>query len=242
VAGQGGVCGFGNALTGAPVPDGKGDGEPNARRHYQAIEIEANKNFSHNFLLRVNYRWAKLFGNYEGLYRNDNGQSDPSISSLFDFTQGALGLLGKQYVPGYLNTDRRQVGNIYGSYVVPGGFAKKLTAGIGLRGTSGQPISDFGAHPVYQNAGEIPLGAGRGALGRNASNYQLDVHTDYPLKLGEKYNLKMAFDAFNVTDSRSLLAVDQDSALSLGNPNVDYLKPLGFQRAIYGRGSLRFEF
>jgi hypothetical protein len=242
VAGPGGVCGFNGANVGAPVPDGVVDGEPNARRHYQAIELEANKNFSHNFLLRVNYRWAKLFGNYEGLYRNDNGQSDPSISSLFDFTQGALGLLGKQYVPGYLNTDRRQVGNIYGSYVVPAGFAKKLTAGIGFRGTSGQPITNFGAHPVYQNAGEIPLGAGRGALGRNASNYQLDAHTDYPFRLGEKYSLKVAFDAFNVTDSRSLLAVDQDSALSLNDPNVDYLKPLGFQRAIYGRGSLRFEF
>ena len=242
VAGQGGVCGNNGPNVGAPVPDGKGDGEPNARRHYQAIELEANKNFSHNFLLRVNYRWGKLFGNYEGLYRNDNGQSDPSISSLFDFTQGVLGMLGQQYVSGFLNTDRRQVGNIYGSYVVPGGFAKNLTTGFGLRATSGQPITNFGAHPVYQNAGEIPLGAGRGSLGRNASNYQLDTHTDYPIKVGEKFNLKLAFDAFNLTDSRSLLSVDQDSALSYGDPNVDFLKPLGFQRAIYARGSVRFEF
>jgi hypothetical protein len=241
VAGPGGACGDGNPLAGAPIPDGKPDGEPNARRHYQSFELEANKNFSHNFLLRVNYRYAKLFGNYEGAYRNDNGQSDPSISSLFDFTQGALGMLGSQYVPGYLNTDRRHVGNIYGSYVVPAGFAKRLTAGIGLRSSSGQPISDFGAHPVYHNAGEIPLG-GRGSVGRNASNYQLDVHTDYPIKVGEKFNLKLAFDAFNITDSRSLLSVDQDSALSYKTPNVDFLKPLGFQRAIYGRGSIRFEF
>ena len=242
VAGPGGVCGNNPANVGAPTPDGVPDGEPNARRHYQSVELEANKNFSHNFLLRVNYRWAKLYGNYEGAYRNDNAQSDPSISSLFDFTQGVLGMLGKQYVPGFLNTDRRQVGNIYGSYVVPSGYVKKLTAGIGLRASSGQPITNFGAHPVYQNAGEIPLGAGRGTLGRNASNYQVDGHADYPVKLGEKYNLKLAFDAFNVTDSRSLLAVDQDSALSYGDPNVDFLKPLGFQRAIYGRGSVRFEF
>jgi hypothetical protein len=241
IAGPGGVCGSNGPNVGAPVPDGKVDGEPNARRHYQAIELEANKNFSHNFLLRVNYRWAKLYGNYEGLYRNDNGQSDPSISSLFDFTQGALGMLGQQYAIGPLNTDRRQVGNIYGSYVVPGGFAKKLTTGLGLRASSGQPISNFGAHPVYTNAGEIPLG-GRGSEGRNASNYQVDLHTDYPVKIGEKYSLKLAFDAFNVTDSRSLTAVDQDSALAYGDPNADFLKPLSFQRAIYGRGSLRFEF
>lgn len=241
IAGPGGACGFNGPNVGAPVPDGKPDGEPNARRHYQAVEFEANKNFSHNFLIRVNYRWAKLYGNYEGAYRNDNGQSDPSISSLFDFTQGNLGMLGQQYTPGFLNTDRRQVANAFGSYVIPNGFAKKLTAGLAFTASSGQPITNFGAHPVYQNAGEIPLG-GRGALGRNASNYQLDLHTDYPLTLKENYALKFAFDAFNVTDSRSLTAVDQDSALSYGDPNKDFLKPLGFQRAFYGRGSVRFEF
>jgi hypothetical protein len=241
VAGPGGACGNGNPLAGAPIPDGKADGEPNGRRHYQAVELEANKNFSHNFLLRVNYRWGKLFGNYEGLYRNDNGQSDPSISSLFDFTQGVLGMLGNQYTPGFLNTDRRQVGNIYGSYVVPGGFAKRLTAGLGLHAQSGQPISNFGAHPVYTNAGEIPLG-GRGSEGRNASNFGVDVHVDYPVPVGEKFKLKLAFDTFNITNSRSLLAVDQDSALQYTVPNADFLKPVQFQRAIYGRGSVRFEF
>jgi hypothetical protein len=242
VAGAGGVCGFNGPNVGLPFPDGKIDGEPNARRHYQSLEFEVNKNFSHNFLFRANYRFAKLFGNYEGAYRNDNGQSDPSISSLFDFTQGALGMLGDQYVPGYLNTDRRSVGNLFGSYVFPTGFAKNLTAGIGITAASGQPITNFGAHPVYQDGGEIPLGGGRGALGRNASNYQADLHTDYPVSLGETYKLKLAFDAFNVTDSRSLTSVDQDSALSYGDPNVDYLKPLSFQRAFYGRGSIKFEF
>ncbi|HEY0786325.1 MAG TPA: hypothetical protein VGD62_10670, partial [Acidobacteriaceae bacterium] len=241
VAGPGGVCGSNGPNAGAPVPDGMPDGEPNPRRHYQAVELEANRNFSRNFLLRVNYRWAKLYGNYEGLYRNDNGQSDPGISSLFDFSQGVLDMLGDQYVPGFLNTDRRNVGNVYGSYVVPSGFMKRLTAGMGFRGSSGQPITNFGAHPVYHSSGEIPLG-GRGSEGRNASNYQLDVHTDYPTKLGEKYSLKVAFDAFNITNSRSLLSVDQDSALSYGDPNKDFLKPLAFQRAIYGRGSVRLEF
>ncbi len=241
VAGQGGVCGNNGANVGAPIPDGVPDGEPNPRRHYQAIELEANKNFSHNFLLRVNYRWAKLYGNYEGLYRNDNGQSDPGISSLFDFSQGVLDMLGQQYVPGFLNTDRRQVGNVYGSYVVPAGFAKHLTAGLGLRASSGQPITNFGAHPVYHSPGEIPLG-GRGAYGRNASNYQADLHTDYPLKIRESFSVKLAFDTFNITNSRSLAAVDQKSALSYGDPNVDFLKPLSFQRAFYGRGSVRIEF
>ena len=241
VSGPGGACGSNVATAGDPTPDGKPDGFSNPYRHYQAIEFEANKNFSHNFLLRVNYRWAKLYGNYEGLYRNDNQQSDPSISSLYDFTDGVLGMLGQQFVEGYLNTDRRQVGNLYGSYTVPNGFMKRFTGGLGFRASSGQPISELGAHPVYDTSGEIPIG-GRGTVGTEPSNYQLDLHADYPVQLGERYKVKFSFDTFNVSNSRSLTAVDQDVALSYGVPDADYLKPESFQRAFYGRGSVRFEF
>jgi hypothetical protein len=192
-------------------------------------------------MIRVNYRWAKLYGNYEGLYRNDNNQIDPSINSLFDFTNGVLGMLGDQFKRGYLNTDRRQTGNLYGSYVIPSGFMKRFTGGIGLRGSAGSPISKLGAHPAYDDAGEIPIG-GRGTVGTTPSNYQLDLHADYPLQLGERYKVKFTFDAFNVTNSRSLTGVDQNFALSYGTPDVDYLKPISFQRAFYGRGSVRFEF
>jgi len=241
VSGAGGACGSNVATAGDPTPDGKADGFSNPYRHYQAIELEANKNFSHNFLLRMNYRWAKLYGNYEGLYRNDNGQSDPSISSLYDFTDGVLGLLGQQFVQGFLNTDRRQVGNLYGSYTIPNGFMKRFTGGLGLRGSSGTPISALGAHPVYTDPGEVPIG-GRGTIGTTPSNYQLDLHADYPLQLGERYKVKFTFDTFNVTNSRSLTAVDQDIALSYGVPDLDNNKPVSFQRAFYGRGSIRFEF
>ena len=241
VATPGGACGSNVATAGDPTPDGKPDGFSNPYRHYQALEFEANKNFSHNFLLRMNYRWAKLYGNYEGLYRNDNGQSDPSISSLYDFTNGVLGLLGDQFVEGFLNTDRRQVGNLYGSYTIPNGFMRRFTGGLGLRGSSGTPISELGAHPVYTDPGEVPIG-GRGTVGTTPSNYQLDLHADYPLQLGERYKLKFTFDTFNTTNSRSLTSVDQDIALSYGVPDVDYLKPTSFQRAFYGRGSIRFEF
>ena len=237
----GAACGLNPDVAGITVPDGKSDGFANPRRHYQSFELEMNKNFSHNFLLRANYRLAKLYGNYEGLYRNDNGQSDPGVSSLFDFTQGILGELGGQFTPGYLNTDRRQVGNLYGSYVVPKSFLKNLTGGLGLRGASGTPITNLGAHPVYDNAGEIPIG-GRGGLGRIASNYTLDLHADFPINFSDSKRLKITWDTFNVTNSRSLVSIDQDSALNSTTPNVDFLKPLAFQRAFYARGAVRFEF
>ena len=35
--------------------------------------------------MQASYRWSRLWGNFEGFFRNDNGQSDPAITSLFDF-------------------------------------------------------------------------------------------------------------------------------------------------------------
>ncbi len=90
--------------------DGIPDGFADPVRIYKSMEFEVNKSFSKNWQLRANYRIAKLFGNYEGSFRNDNGQSDPNISSLFDFTQGDFNLLGQQFVPGVLNTDVRHLG------------------------------------------------------------------------------------------------------------------------------------
>jgi hypothetical protein len=236
------VCSPNWDTAGTPTPDGKPDGFAKARRRYQSFEVELNKNFSHNYLLRANYRYAKLFGNYEGLFRNDNGQSDPGISSLFDFTTGIVGLLGSQFDPGDLNTDVRHTGNLYGSYLLSRGFTKNLTVGAGLRGSSGSPLNRLASHPVYGNTGEIPLN-GRGTAGRLPSTVQLDLHADYPVKLGEKYSLKLAFDTFNVTDSRFTIGKNQNVDLGAGLGNdASYNTPITFQRPFYARGSIRFEF
>jgi carboxypeptidase family protein len=241
VARPGGACGFNADVAGNPVPDGIADGFANPRRHYQAFEVEVNKNFSHNYLFRANYRFAKLNGNYEGLFRNDNGQSDPGVSSLYDFTEGKLGLLGAQFAIGPLNEDRRNVANLFGSYLVSRSPLKNLTIGAGLRGQSGTPISELAAHPVYQNAGEVPIG-GRGSEGRTPSNLQLDLHTDYPISVRERYKVKLAWDMFNITDSRPVLYKTEDVQTTYGVQNADFLKPEAFQRAFYARGSIRFEF
>src|SRR5262249_44471695 len=52
---------------------------------YDAVELVMNRRFSSNWSLMASYRWSKLRGNFEGYYRDDNGQSDPGITSLYDF-------------------------------------------------------------------------------------------------------------------------------------------------------------
>jgi hypothetical protein len=238
----GGACGSNPDTAGLTTPDGKPDGFALPVRRYQSLEVELNKNFSRGFLVRGNYRFAKLWGNYEGLFRNDNGQSDPGISSLFDFTQGVVGLLGAQFQPGYLNTDRRNVGNLYGSYSIQNGMFRKLTGGIGLRGQTGTPISQLASHPVYQNTGEIPIG-GRGTAGTTPTTLQLDTHLDYPVSFGDKGSLKLAFDGFNVTNSKFTTAVNQDIDTGFqSGADPTFRSPLSFQRAFYGRFSIRYEF
>jgi len=71
-------------------------------------------------------------------FRNDNTQADPGISSLFDFTEGQLGLLANQQSIGPLNSDRKHTFNAHATYVVPNGRPQ------GLR--------DRGAAPAFSRA------------------------------------------------------------------------------------------
>lgn len=237
-----------------PIPDGTPDGFPQPLHIYKAVEIEANKAFAHNWMLRANWRIASLQGNYEGAFRNDNLQTDPNISSLFDFTNGILGMLGDQYAKGPLNSDRRNIVNVYATYVVPNGFLKLLELGTGVNILSGTPVSQLANHPAYTNAGEVPLG-GRGKLGKTPVSGGVNLHLNRPFKVTEKSTLNLTADLFNITNSRVITNIDQYYQIS-GSPslNPDFGKVrawsafgpgpgvIGFQRPFYARFSFRWTF
>lgn len=245
-----------NPVTGASinVPDGIPDGFPNPVRKYHAFEFELNRRFSAGWQVLSNFRIASLKGNYEGHLRNDNGQTDPGISSLFDFTAGMFNLLGDQFAVGPLNTDRRFLSNIYGNYTFSkerssfgGRYLNGLNLGAGLHMESGVPISEFLPHPVYLNAGEVPVG-GRGKLGRTPFYGQLDLHADYPWVINEHARISFVADFFNVTNSRKLRLPDQFRQLDLGANNPDFLQPSiisltsGYHLPFNMRLGARFEF
>ena len=230
---------------GSPVPDGVPDGFPDPVHNYKALEVEVNKRFSNNWQLISNWRISRVFGNFEGHFRNDNGQTDPGISSLFDFTAGSFGLLGDQFKPGLLNTDRVHVINIFGSYQ----FSKDrwgrrlggLNLGPGIHFETGVPISQFDAHPAYQNAGEIPIG-GRGALGRTSPYFRFDMHANYPWQIKERWKLNFVADFFNVFNSTKVRLPNQNAQLNGGLTNSDFLKPQLFYLPFNMRLGLRLEF
>jgi hypothetical protein len=240
-----------NATTGAKNAgangsDGKPDGFANPTRKYQEFVVEFARNMKDNWQARLNFRYARLFGNYEGFFRNDNGQSDPGISSLFDFTNGAIALLGDQTTPGLLNTDRRMVFNADVSYVVNEktkviSGVKGLNVGMNVRGQSGTPLSAYVSHPIYLNTGEVPVG-GRGTKGTLPSRRDVDLHADYPWKIHENWTMKFAFDAFNVTNTKTTAGRNQNLDTSPGVSNPDYNKISAYQAPFYARASVKLVF
>ncbi len=145
---------FGSYLLANPgtnrVPKGGLYTFPKPERKYRALEVIYTRRLTNNWSVFANYRLSKLEGNYEGLFRNDNGQSDPNITSLYDFPSSPL--LTSQFDKGPLPADSRHVVHVYPTYVFP----FKLRVGANLTYQTGVPRTSMLAHPIYQNAGEIP--------------------------------------------------------------------------------------
>jgi outer membrane receptor protein involved in Fe transport len=234
------------ATSGLVGADGIADGFVDPVRRYRAVEIGVEKRFSKNWQLMANWRISKLDGNYEGLFRNDNQQTDPNISSLFDFVGSSL--LGTQFGIGVLPTDRRHITNVYASY----GFDNGLTLGSGWRLQSGYPLDNLAAHPVYLNQGEVPLG-GRGSMGRSPVTSTIDLHADYAWKMTERFRVKFVGDVFNLWNARRVNRVNvySDTGFVSGvvpplQPNPDFQQPQAvpnaYQRPFNARLAFRLEF
>jgi hypothetical protein len=209
---------------------------------YHALEVTANRSFSDNWSLMASYRWSKLTGNFEGFFRNDNGQSDPAISSLFDFptndpTYTSIGVpqfgyggdvrfLGCSLGCGALPNDRTHQLKVYANR----GFGG-LNLGVGFNAGSGRPLTPFTSNPNYGSGGEIPL-APRGTGFRTADGFRtrspfettLDAHVDYAVKFGNQRVVLLA-DVFNLLDRQEPTDYDNWDETSFGVVNPDLGQP-----------------
>jgi outer membrane receptor protein involved in Fe transport len=182
-----------------------------ARRYYRGLEFTATKRFSENYQFIASYVYSSLIGNYEGLFRNDNGQSDPNITSLFDL----VSLLDNTY--GRLPNDRPHQFKLDGSYRTPW----KALVSMSFRAQSGIPLNELIPHPVYGN--NEGFNVPRGSAGRTPTTTSLDLGAYYPIKISESKQLRFQADWFNVFNTQR--AVRQDETLEItigssGEPNV----------------------
>jgi outer membrane receptor protein involved in Fe transport len=200
-----------------------------AQRFYRAIELTATKRFTNNYQFLASYVFSSLTGNYEGLFRNDNGQSDPNITSLFDLQS----LLDNTY--GRLPNDRPHQLKFNGSYRTPW---KMLISG-NFYMQSGTPFNQLIPHPIYGNnegffvqrgtaivptvsatqAGFPNVVNGIGSQ-RTPTTMNLDLGVYFPIKLGEKKELRLTGDWFNVFNSQRALTLDQTFSINSGVTGV----------------------
>jgi hypothetical protein len=212
----------------------------NPAHNYDAVEVTLNRRFADNWSALASYRFSRLRGNFEGFFRSDNGQTDPAISSLFDFptndpsyveladVHGGLGdirYLGCSLGCGSLPNDRPHQLKLYGSYMW-----RDINFGLGFNAGSGRSLTALAANPAYANAGEIPLtvrGEGfetvDGFQKRTAMDLSLDLHADYGFEFRGQRILLIA-DVFNVFNRQAALDYDNFFELTTGvlNPNFGY--------------------
>jgi len=106
---------------------------PKAKRYYKAVTLSADKS-TDTWYVSASYTWSKLNGNYEGLVKSTNGQSDTGTTSDFDFAEIMYG------ADGDLFNDHRHSFKVFGGYK----FNKEWAVGANLLVQSGAPISCLG--------------------------------------------------------------------------------------------------
>jgi outer membrane receptor protein involved in Fe transport len=202
-----------------------------ARRYYRAIEVTATKRFSNNYQFIASYVYSSLIGNYEGLFRNDNGQSDPNITSLFDLVSLLQGMYGR------LPNDRPHQFKFDGSYQWP----FKLMTSASFRTQSGVPFNALIPHPVYgdnegfcQDLGAPPVNSPLGFVchprgtainpitgsNRTPTTYNLDLGAYYPISVGEGKQLRLQVDWFNVFNNQRAIKQDDTFLINSGSPGI----------------------
>lgn len=223
-------------------------GVPNAtfeepEHTYDSVEITGNKTFADNWSMVASYRWARLKGLFEGFYRNDNGQSDPAITSLFDFPtndpsytqigvprfgyRGDIRFQGCSLGCGELPNDRPHQLKLYANRAWGA-----LNTGLGFNAGSGRPLTELAAQPNYTNSGEIPLtlrGGGMntvdGRATRSPAEVTFDAHLDYTVKMAGDRKILLLLDAFNLFNRTSATNYDNCSDSGFGSTNPNFGQP-----------------
>jgi hypothetical protein len=204
---------------------------------YQALEITLNRRGA-NWSGTASYRYSRLRGNFEGFYRDDNGQSDPGISSLYDFPTNdpsykAFGYAGDiRYLGdanGILPLDRPNQIKLFGNYM----FNMGLNIGVNVNLSDGKPLTPMDANPNYDSEGEIPAaprGSGiqtiDGFMTRTPFESQVDLQASYSVKLGGGRALTFLAEFFNLFNQQRVIGYDQNMELTASTPNPDFGKPV----------------
>jgi Carboxypeptidase regulatory-like domain/TonB dependent receptor/TonB-dependent Receptor Plug Domain len=185
---------------------GYGDTKP--KRTFLALDFFLEHPFSDGWYGKLAYTWSKSKGNTEGQTKSDNGQTDVSATSTWDFPE----LMVNTY--GYLPSDRRHQIKAIGYWQ----FLPEWGVGGNFAASSGRPRNCNGNPPdggdpggygsVYFfcsfDGGATIVPTPRDSQGRLPWNITLDANLVYQPSYVK--GLKLRVDVFNLFNRQSALA------------------------------------
>ena len=192
-----------HTLAAAPPPE----------RTYDAITLSLNKRFAKNWLARASYTYARLIGNYEGLYQTETNYIAPNGSNAYDAPE----LYVNQNGP--LPNDRPHLLHLDGFYRHRLGKGQ-FTFGLSFSARSGMPrsyVSNLEAGSGLQIVMLLP----RGDAGRTPTVTQFNGKIAYGQPLGRRMNLEGFIDLFNLFNQQTAILTDDNYTFDAAPPIVN---------------------
>ena len=180
-------------------------GFPKPQRDYDAVTASFTKTFTDFWMAQASYTWSRLYGNWEGLFRSEDGQLDPNINSTYDLAKFLVNQTGP------LSADQTHQVKVYVAKVFPISSAFSVTLGGDYNGVSGHVFTARGGDAVY-GANTVDI-LPRGSLGRSPFIHTVDGHVSADLHLSASNTLTASADVFNLIGSQEETSVDQSYVL-----------------------------
>ncbi len=183
---------------------------PQASRKYDAVTVYFSKSFSELWMTQASYTYSNLRGNYSGLFRPENNQLEPNLTSDFDLKS----LIANRY--GQLPGDHTHILKLFGAKEFSVDSHTSLSIGVSYIGRSGSPLNYLGAHYAYGPSEALILP--RGSAGRLDWIHSIDSHLGLRYRLSSDYALSVGADIFNLFNFQTATAVDQNYTFATVRP------------------------
>jgi hypothetical protein len=196
---------------------GLGGAFPKVKRDYNAMTAFMVKNFSNSWLAQGSYTFARLRGNYAGLYAPEDGYLGPNGTADFDSPNVPINR------DGALKGDIRHTIKLLAAKEWRITNTQGLGTGLSFAARSGAPTS-YLATDKYTYPSEAYV-VERGIGPRLPWNYGLDLRLAYRVGVMAGTTISVTADVFNVLNWQAVTSTDEVYT----NQNVDPTQ--GFQVA-----------
>jgi hypothetical protein len=251
----GGSNSFTVDITGDGVPENiqltKDDlNYPPLKRAYYGLDLFLEHPFDGRWFGRIDYTFARSYGNTEGQVKSDIGQTDVSVTQDWDAPE----LM--QFANGPLPNDRTHQLKAYGYFQMN----PEWLFGASLLVSSGRPKNCIGFFLPGADGNETdPLGYGssyfacdgkpspRGSKGRLPWTYRLDLNAAYSPAFAHG-NLTFKVDVFNLINQQRTLSIQEIHSNTPGNASSgfpvkpDYTQVLSYSDPRTVRLSVKYDF